>query len=102
MVEQLESWSYMKTINLKKYRKTMLERKLEYKKPMLQLIEKFKAEDNGRLSEHFVDIVEIMEISHRSHVIEEDRLLMILSSLHEGLLHYESELIRLSELLHGL
>jgi hypothetical protein len=97
MVEQLESWSYLKTINLKKFRKIMLERKLEYKIPMLHLIDQFKAEENGVMAERFVDVVEMMEFSHRSHVIEEDRLLMLVSALHEGLLFYESELIRLTE-----
>jgi hypothetical protein len=80
----------------------MQKRKLEYKKPMLQLINKFKAEDNGTLSENFVNMVEIMEISHRSHIIEEDRLLMLISALHEGILRYEAELIRLSEFHHRL
>ena len=102
MSELLSSWSYIKTINLKNYRKKMLKRKLDYKKPMLELIDKFKAEDNGILSENFIDMVEIMEISHRSHVIEEDRLLMLISALHEGILRYEAELIRLSEFHHRL
>jgi hypothetical protein len=102
MLEKMMSWSYIKTINLKNFRKKMLKRKLEYKKPMQQLIDKFKGEVNSIRANHFVDMVEILEISHRSHVIEEDRLLMLIASLHEGLLRNEAELIRLSDLHHRL
>jgi len=65
--------------------------------PVKNLINQFRSENPGAVSDHFIDVVEIIDITGQALTTQDDRLLMLISALQEGILNYEKELTKLSE-----